>query len=235
MIAEEKLIVLAIDSATQVCSVALTEGHKILGECMLMGSKNHSESLLKLVHDMLTQTQIAPELIDVIAVTTGPGSFTGLRVGISTAQGLAFSLSKTLIGVSSLDVLASQASVFSRNICPMIDARKSQVYTCLYKCSDMNRIEKIEQEAVIEPEKWLKKINAPTVFLGNGAATYRDTIETRLENCLILSDFFGTPRASTVARIAKDLYTVKRGTGFGECIPMYIRAPDAQTNIQSKR
>jgi len=226
--------ILAIDAATQVCSVSLSDGDRILGECMLRGGNNHSELLLKLVDDVLTYTHINPEVLDFIAVTSGPGSFTGLRVGISMAQGLAFSLGKSLIGVSTLDVLASQALMFSQDICPMIDARKNQVYTCLYRVSHVNRIEKVEQETVIEPEKWISNIKAPTVFLGSGVDTYRDIIKARLDNCLILSDYHGMPRASTVARIAQDLYTGKRSTGFEECIPMYIRPPDAEKMYSQK-
>jgi tRNA threonylcarbamoyladenosine biosynthesis protein TsaB len=227
---------LAIDTATRYSSVALVNGDKVAGENLLYGQKNHSEKLLSLVDELFKNTRVAPGSIDLIAVSSGPGSFTGLRVGISTAQGLAFSLGKDLTGVSTLEVLASQVCcMYQGFICPMIDARKQQVYTCLYKCAEKGKLEKVIGETVVGPEKWLLDLPAPVLFLGDGVCSYRKIIKTTMKkNCTILPFYFGIPRASTLAHIAMKRYLKNRRNELEQIAPMYIRPPDAEmkTNIR---
>ena len=128
---KKELITLAIDASGQYCSAAITKGWNLVGEQLISGTKNHSELILLIIDELVNSTGIALSDIDIVAVTKGPGSFTGVRTGISTAQGLAFSLDKILVGVSTLEVLAVQSGIDYGYVCPMIDARKKQVYTCL--------------------------------------------------------------------------------------------------------
>ncbi len=228
--AEHDLTILAIDTATYVCSVAVFVGERLTGESLLHGQKNHSENLLPLIHNLFEHTLISPEQIDLIAVATGPGSFTGLRVGISTAQGLAMALAKDLIGVSSLAVLAAQASLYCGYIAPMIGARRHQVYTCLYRCSAGGVLEKIIGETVIEPALWLEQIPEKVLFIGDGAYAYRDHIENTTKQHLIGSGSCLVPRASSLAYIARKQYLQQGKNKIEEIAPLYIRPPDAELN-----
>jgi tRNA threonylcarbamoyladenosine biosynthesis protein TsaB len=222
--------VLAIDTSTRVCCIALVDGERALGESLLYGQKNHSEKLLSMVDELFANTGVLPRSIDLIAVSSGPGSFTGLRVGISTAQGLAFSLGKDLKGVSTLEVLATQAAMWPGFICPMMDARKQQIYTCLYKYAENGTLTKVIGEAVIEPEKWLRDLPAAALFVGEGAQNYKGMIGKIQKGNTVLPDSHANPRALVLARIARQGYEQNRINELEETGPLYIRQPDAQAN-----
>jgi len=230
------LIVLSVDTATPVCSVALVHGDRVLGETLVCGQKNHSEKLLALIDALFENTQVQPGSIDLIAVSTGPGSFTGLRVGISTAQGLAFSLGKDLVGVSTLHVLAHQVPVASGFVCPVIDARKRQVYTCLYRFSQAGLLEKVIDTTVVEPETWIAQLPAPVTFLGDGAWTYHEMIAAGMPGAFTLVPrSLGIPRASTLAGCGLE-QLAREGTDRPEnIVPLYCRPPDAEKNRGSRK
>ena len=119
----------------------------------------------------------------------------------------------------------------------MIDARKNQVFTCLYKCSGIGLPEKTIDKTVVEPEKWLATIKShkPILFLGNGAWCYHETIETVFKgDYTLLPKFSGIPRASTLGCIAREQHLKNRGNEFDEIVPFYIRPPDAETNLRKK-
>lgn len=232
---EKNLKVLALDTSTRVSSVALIEGDRVAGESLLYSQKNHSEKLLNSIDELFKNTQITPESIDLIAVSVGPGSFTGLRVGISTAQGLAFAIRKDVISVSVLEVLAFQSCMYRGFICPMIDARKQQVYTCLYFCSEEGTLEKVMGETVVEPENWLTELSNPALFVGDGAWAFREKIKKKLKENAVLPSFLGTPRASTLAYIASKSYIRNRRNELEKIIPLYVRPPDVETNSQIRK
>ncbi len=234
---KKEIKVLAIDSATRACSAALVLDGVVAGENFLYGQKNHSENLMTLIDDLFRNTGVSPEDIDLVAVSSGPGSFTGLRVGISTAQGLAFALGKDLAGISTLDILAFQANIGFGYICPMIDAKKNQIFTCLYKCSGSKLPEKTIDKTVVEPEKWLMTINShkPVLFLGDGAWCYHEAIETAFRgDYTLLPPFSGIPRASTLGCIAVERHLKNRKNELDEIVPFYIRPPDAEANLRKK-
>ncbi len=221
--------ILALDSATPACSVAVLSGGNVLAECFSAGQKNHTEKLLKLVDAALSQADAAGEDIDLVAVSVGPGTFTGLRSGISTAQGLAFAWEKPLAGVSSLEILAFQAGPFPGLICPMIDARKQQVYTCRYRMGSNGIPEKCSDERAVAPEQYLAEIQEPAVFIGNGALCYRGLIEDVLgDSARVMPDVLSLPRASTVGCIADRSYSGGTPPGTFQVQPAYIRPPDAK-------
>jgi tRNA threonylcarbamoyladenosine biosynthesis protein TsaB len=224
--------ILAIDTATRLCSVALMEDKRLVAENLLYGHKNHSEKLLRMIHGLLSSSQIAPELLDLIAVSIGPGSFTGLRVGISTAQGLAFSFEKKLIGISSLELLAEQIYMYNGLICPMLDARKQQIYTCLYKRSYSGSLEKIIGDTVILPEAWAAQLPGPVICTGSGASLYRETLSKVLPNgSTFVPEYYGIPRASTLAFCAHEKYAYnEENMLLDNILPMYLRLPDAATH-----
>lgn len=227
--------VLAIHTATAVCGVALTSDDRVAGEIQLYGPKQHSEHLLRLIDGLCTQTGIPLTSIDIIAVTAGPGSFTGLRVGISTAQGLAMALKRPLVGVSTLEALAAQAYSPGRHVCPMIDARKQQVYTCLYRYAETGTLQIVVPETVTAPERWIAELPMATLFIGDAACVHRDYIEKMMQKGLVAPDFLAIPRAATVALLARNRYLHTAPEECATIAPCYVRLPDAELNPQVRK
>lgn len=226
--------ILAIDTATRLCSVALTEDERLIAEILLYGQKNHSEKLLRIIDELCRNAQLSPQLVELIAVSVGPGSFTGLRVGISTAQGLAFSLEKKLIGISSLEVLAAQVCMYQGLICPMLDARKKQIYTCLYNRSIDGTLEKIIDDTVISPDAWAEQIMSPVVCTGSGASLYHNTLLAVLpKGSTFVPEYYSMPRASALALCAHNKYLKNENTPLDKIVPSYLRLPDAVAHKQN--
>jgi tRNA threonylcarbamoyladenosine biosynthesis protein TsaB len=219
--------VLAIDTATPAASAALVENQQILAECMLQGQKNHSERLLQIIDRLFDWTGIARETIDMLAVSVGPGSFTGLRVGISTAQGLAFALDRPLAGVPTLEVVASQATTGDGIVSPMVDARKQQVYAALFHLRG-GVLAQVLPAAVLSPVAWVESLTEHAVLIGTGASVYYASIAeaAAAKGCTIAREQLGIPRASTVASLAQTHYV--GSAGRPELVSaLYVRPPDA--------
>ncbi|MBN2108069.1 MAG: tRNA (adenosine(37)-N6)-threonylcarbamoyltransferase complex dimerization subunit type 1 TsaB [Deltaproteobacteria bacterium] len=217
--------ILAIDTATPSASVALVDEGRILAECLLSGQKNHSERLLQIIDRLFDWTGSARDSIDSIAVSVGPGSFTGLRVGISTAQGLAFALDKPLAGVPALEVVASQATGGDGLVSPMIDARKQQVYACLYHRTG-GVLEQVQPATVCDPDAWVQGLPEPALLIG--AAVYYGRISAcaAAKGCTLAPEHLGIPRASTLAILAQAQYAGRAGRP--ELVSaLYVRPPDA--------
>jgi len=228
------MIILAVDTATRTCSVALLDGDSLLAESLLYGQKHHSEKILGLIEGLFLNTGITGSQLDLIAVATGPGSFTGLRVGLSTAQGLALSLDKPLLGVSTLEVIAAQL-LPSERICPMIDARKGQVYTCLYECEAQGRLKKTVDDTVMRAEAWVAGLEGAIVFAGNGACLYREKIQNAFHGTALFAPAAaGIPRASTLGCIARERAHQAQHHEPERITPHYVRPPDAMAHKHSE-
>lgn len=219
--------ILAIDTATRTCSVALLDGDNILAEALLYGQKHHSEKILSLIEGLFFNTGITGSQLDLIAVSTGPGSFTGLRVGLSTAQGLALSLDIPLLGVSTLEIIAAQLLPAAR-ICPMLDARKGQVYTCLYESGVQGVLKKTIDDTVMPAEEWVSGLEGSVVFAGNGACLYREGIEKAFTGTALFAPAAaGIPRAATLGCIAGARAHQAQPHKPEQVTPHYVRPPDA--------
>ena len=159
--------ILAIDTSTASGSIALLEDDRLIAELTTCSQKTHAERLLPSIKGLLEGADARIEEIDCFAVTKGPGSFTGLRIGLSTVKGLAWSLHKPVIGVSTLEALAMNIPYADKPICPILDARKKEVYAGIYRC-DGNRLERIMDDKAIKPAVLLENIKEPTIFIGSG-------------------------------------------------------------------
>ncbi|MEJ2657285.1 MAG: tRNA (adenosine(37)-N6)-threonylcarbamoyltransferase complex dimerization subunit type 1 TsaB [Desulfobacterales bacterium] len=171
--------------------------------------------------------------VDGFAVTKGPGSFTGLRIGLSTIKGLAAATGKPIVGVSSLEALAIQVSLSQDLICPLIDARKGEVYFSRYRFIG-DRLIKQTNEQVARPEKALSGLNESCVFVGNGALLYKNMI---LEEMGELASFApmiqNTIRASTAAYLSMAKFKSNNTDEIEKFSPDYIRRTDAELKIMN--
>jgi tRNA threonylcarbamoyladenosine biosynthesis protein TsaB len=144
-------------------------------------------------------------------------------------------LKRPLVGVSTLEALAAQAYCPGRHVCPMIDARKQQVYTCLYRCSETGALQMVVPETVTAPERWLDELPAATVFIGDAACMHRDYIEKIKQNGLVAPDFLAIPRAATVALLARKRCLHSAPEDSPTIAPCYVRQPDAELNSQRSK
>lgn len=158
---------LGINTSTKTCSVALLKEHSLIIEITLSDTLSHSRKLLSLINYALDRVKIKISEIDVFAVSTGPGSFTGLRIGIGTLKGLCLATGKPIVGVSTLEALSYSIPYNSALICPILDARNNEVYTSLFRYQD-KRLVRLIDDMVISPEELLPKIKEKVIFLGDG-------------------------------------------------------------------
>jgi tRNA threonylcarbamoyladenosine biosynthesis protein TsaB len=229
------MVTLAVDTATTTASVALLEGTTVLGESFLNIGKHHGETLLPEIMALMTRNSITIEEIDLFAVTLGPGSFTGLRIGASTVKGLAFTVGKPVEGVSTLEALALNVSDISMMICPMLDARKKEVYTALYKPAGDHYPEKIVDETVSDPGHFVKNISENVMFLGDGALLYRDVIrEIVPDKAYFASDHLNYIRASSVGLIGLKKFYEGDTLNLFTFTPQYVRISEAEAKRLSK-
>lgn len=222
--------VLAVDTATNACSAALADRDGTIAELNFFRGRTHSQHLAALVAALLDVAETPIDAVDAFAVDTGPGTFTGLRIGLAMVKGLADATGKPVVGLSSLDVLAAQAGFPPGQICSMLDARRGEVYTARYAVRDRQRTLISAQEAV-EPHRAVTAISGPCLYIGSGAVAYRDVIlETAGPDAWFAAGEANHLRASTVALLG--LRQLQNGDAGdpGALIPNYIRRSDAEYN-----
>jgi tRNA threonylcarbamoyladenosine biosynthesis protein TsaB len=223
--------ILALDTATASCSVAVIEGESLLAELTTVIAQTHSRHLLSMVATAIGMAGLKADQLDGFAVSIGPGSFTGLRIGISSIKGLAFSLRKPVVGISSLAALAWQCNPTPYLICPVIDARKKEVYFGRYRFND-GQMKAEGREQVASPAEAVRGINETCVFVGSGASLYQEKIVAGLGG---LAQFAAqaqhTIRASTVAWLSLGRFKQKQTDDVELLVPHYIRKSDAELNI----
>lgn len=164
--------ILAIDSSSKILSLAVCRNNRLILECNLRLERKLSDELITVLKSTLSKAKISKEEIDAFSVGLGPGSFTALRIGISTMKGLAYSLRKPLVGIPTLDALAFNAQGHNGLICPIIDAKRGNVYSCIYEFRG-NRLTKKSDYLLVDIKSLVKKLNRATVFLGDGISLYK--------------------------------------------------------------
>jgi tRNA threonylcarbamoyladenosine biosynthesis protein TsaB len=219
--------ILAVDTSSKTCSVGLTLGRQVV-DASFTSDRTHSRHLMGMVDDVLRLAGVALQDLDALAVTRGPGTFTGLRIGISTVKGLALACAKPLFGVSGLDALAVQSAMPRYLIFPMVDARRQEIYCAGYRISG-GELERVTEEKAVAPEKVLETIDGPCVFVGDGARRYRELIEAAMGDAgIVMPAAQDIIRASTVARLAAERMKLGERGDDDRLLPLYIRQSDAQ-------
>jgi tRNA threonylcarbamoyladenosine biosynthesis protein TsaB len=170
--------------------------------------------------------------VDGFAVVTGPGTFTGLRIGISTIKGLAYALSKPAVGVTSLAALAAQAELSTKFVCPVMDARRGEVYYGLY-VSEGGEASQVGEHRVAPPSELVKGIRASCQFIGNGARLYRETFAAALGSLARFSHpSRDTLRVETIAKLAWQQFQKNETQTLAAVVPYYIRKSDAERHAK---
>ncbi len=228
---------LTIDTTTKVTAVSLAEDGGLIAEGFLHTSKTHSERLIPMLDQLLVAASWTLQELEMIGVVRGPGSFTGIRIGIATAQGLAQVLKIPLTSVLSLDALAWAGLGRREDIVPILDARKNEWYTARYRwAKGQEKAECLTPPQAIPTDLWLeqlKGLDRPICFVGDATVKYKTRIEEVLgDNAVIMPEFVSLPRGAYAARA---IWQHWQETGIGELVePFYIRFSEAEVNWAKK-
>lgn len=220
--------ILAVDTATEVCGIGLSADGRSRLELIINQGMTHTKVLMEGIRTILALAKWELTELDALAVARGPGSFTGLRIGISTMKGIARSLDKPLVGVSSLEVLARQAPQGHPLVCPMIDARRKEVYWSLYRQSE-DGLTQIHPEQAGSAIDALDQVDGQCLFIGNGAALYAPVINKRHQDAVFMTETtLNAPRPGLVAVLATKLMVTDGGEDIAHFKPVYLRKSDAE-------
>jgi len=233
------LLILSIDTATPCSSVALTRGTRkngsVVASLTLSGGVTHSRRLLTLIDYLMCEADVEWSMIEAIVVSLGPGSFTGLRIGMATAKGLAFGVDKPMIGVSTLDGLASKCG-HSPWICSVLDARKNEVYAAFYRTEAEGLTVPVGVPMVISPEKLAESITDSVLMVGDGTAIYGDLWRSLLgDKVSFAAAQLHEPTASSLGLIGGEKLQAGEVMSAVEVVPSYVRASDAELNLIRKK
>lgn len=227
--------ILGIETSTYSGSVAILNNETVLGEYLINIGPVHSEKIVPAINWLLNQTEISKHKLDLIAVSKGPGSFTSLRIGMSIAKGLSYSLGTNIIGISSLETVASNVYFADYDICSLIDAKRGDVFASVYIYEGLSLVNKIKEQ-LVSVDDLCKKIDETTVFVGEGAYIYRKDIKKKLgKRSVFIPNHLNFPRASNCALIAFSKSKVENvNNDVFNLIPNYIRKSDAEESSENE-
>ena len=229
--------VLAIESTGMVASIAIVDNDQLIGEYTMNHKKTHSQTLLPMLDELGKMIELDLNTIDAIAVSKGPGSFTGLRIGSATAKGLGLALNKPIIPVPTVDAMAYNLWGTDKVVCPIMDARRNQTYTGLYRFEN-GELQVIEEQCAVDIHEIIEKINAygqPVIFLGDGVPVFEEIIA----ECIKVPYEYAPAtcnrqRGSSVAVLGQQLYAKGIFESAEEHKPDYLRQSQAERELQGK-
>jgi len=224
---------LAIETATESCSAALQAGDRLLVRSEL-APRRHAELLLPMCEALIEEAGLRRSDLDALAVGCGPGAFTGVRLAISAAQGIALALDIPVIAVSSLATLAMQAPHNGAAILALIDARMGEVYAATFRRGDDGLVEATGVESVGAADALMLAQDAEWNVLGSGWTSYRDAVGARLARTPVWADGERYPQAADVARLALPLALAGRGVAADQVLPVYLRNNVALTLAEQR-
>lgn len=228
--------VLALDTSSNVATAAVVEDGKLLGESILNHKKTHSQKIMVMVEELLNDLELTVNDIDLFAAANGPGSFTGLRIGVATIKALAHSVNKPVVGVSTLAGLAYNMPYAEHIIVPIMDARRNQVYTASY-IWDEDGFRELTPDEAISIEECVADCGefTDTIFVGDGVEVHREYIKEKLgERAYFAPAPALMQRASSIAAIA--LMKAEKGEtmNYSELTPFYLRKSQAEREYEEK-
>ncbi|MFC4559364.1 tRNA (adenosine(37)-N6)-threonylcarbamoyltransferase complex dimerization subunit type 1 TsaB [Virgibacillus kekensis] len=226
--------ILAMDTSNQALGVALLKDGQLAGEMVTNIKKNHSVRLMPAIDQLMREVNMLPDELDKVVVAKGPGSYTGVRIGLTTAKSMAWALDIPVIGVSSLEVLAYQGSFFDAAVCPFFDARRGLVYTGLYQW-DEGKSQLLKEEQNISMESWLQQlgqVNHKIMFLSPDIKVHQDAILEALgDQAIIPEQPFHIAKPSHLAIAGMN----KNPDHTHTLTPNYLRLAEAEANWKKKQ
>ena len=230
--------VLALETSGTVASAAVQDDNKLLGEITFNYKKQHSTILMPMIDKLLTSLDLDIKDMDSIACSSGPGSFTGLRIGAATAKGLCQGIDKPLIGVPTLDGLAFNIMYSKGIVCPMIDALRNNVYTCIYRW-DREKLVRLDEYMAVSIDEIIEKLknyNEDIIFLADGASLHREILSKEFsKNAFFAQGNLNMQKASSICSAA--LIRLREGDvdNYIDFAPFYIRKSQAEREYENRK
>lgn len=229
--------ILAIDSSSMVATVAITTDGILNAEYTINHKKTHSQTLLPMIAEIVKMIEIDMDSIDAVAITGGPGSYTGLRIGSATAKGIGLALNKPIINVPTMDALAYNLYSSRYVICPIMDARRGQVYTGIYKF-DETEMKTIKPQCIMMIDELIKELDTikePVMFLGDGVDAHKQLIDDTMDTKHYYAPAsINRHKASTLGTIAEIYYKNGKMETAKEHKPEYLRLSQAERELKAK-
>lgn len=227
--------VLGLDTATWTASVGLIDGDTELVERSLAVTGSHARTLLPMIEETLAAAGMDLRDLDLLAVSIGPGSFTGLRIGLSVAKGLGWASGIPLVGVPTLEALAHAAAPRPGLICPVLDARKREVYGAAFRWAGAT-LECVAEVDVLPPEQFAARLTPPCTLVGDGVDAYASVWRACLGEGADLVPFADlSPRGSVVARLGAARFRLRGSSSVAQAEPLYVRKSEAELQRQHRR
>jgi len=228
------MLTVCLDTTTGSSSIAISRDGRLLAASQLAApGKRQNAWLLPELERLLNSCGLDIAQIDLFACASGPGSFTGVRTGVAAVQGLALAGDKPCIGISTLALLAGNLPYAAHPVCPLLDARKDEVYAGLYRCDPLPT--PLRDDCALPPAEFLKQLSGPTIFLGDGAIRYRQLITELLgNNALFAPPSHAIPYAAHGALLAETAFSQGTTSTPEQLLPTYLRLSEAELARQQK-
>lgn len=226
------MLILAFESSARAASVALVEDGRLISQYSQCSGLTHSRTLLPMAEDMLKNAELSLDKVDLFAVAHGPGSFTGIRIGVSTVKGLAWAADKPCVGVSTLEAMAWHGLAAGGLVCPVMDARRSQVYNALFQVENGRPVRLCEDRpiALSQLAEELRTLNAPAFLIGDGAELAEKYLREQAIPCTVAPENLRWQSAWGVAMTAMD----KTPGNADALLPVYLRLSQAERERQER-
>jgi tRNA threonylcarbamoyladenosine biosynthesis protein TsaB len=238
--------ILGLDTSISVASVAISEDGRLVAEDFYprkgsaegSGAKsNHAEIILPLVESVLRRAGIGLSDVGGIAVSIGPGSFTGVRIGLSTVKGLAYGTGMPAVGISTLQAIAARIAGFEGMVCPILDARKGEVYAAVFRTHG-NRLERLTQDALMPILSFLEELRnlektVRCLFIGDAVIAYRPLLQQMSGLQTYIADEEAMPSvAAAIAFLSERQFTEQRAVRLEDLAPVYLRRPECESRMK---
>ena len=224
------MLILAFETSAKAASVALTENGKLLGESYQNTGLTHSQTLMVMAEDVLKQCGKTAADVEAVAVAEGPGSFTGVRIGVAAAKGFAWGKEIPCYGVSTLEAMAESLGAFDGYVCPCMDARRSQVYNALFLAEGgkLTRVSEDRAIALADLKTDLEHLDGPIYLVGDGANLCYNTLGKEVSGLILPPEHRIHQRAVGVAVLAQRMADAGLAPSGGELTPNYLRLSQAE-------
>lgn len=227
--------VLGINTSTTFGSVGLVDTDRVMGEYSLNIPITHSERLMTCIDRLLTDARVRLDEVEGFSIALGPGSFTGLRIGISTVKGLAFATNLPVVGVSTLEALALNVLNATSKVCPILDARKKEVYAALFRTDPSYRMKRLTPDMVTSPQALVEEIDGPVIFLGDGLEVYGNFLKRKLgRQASLVAPELGYVHGTVVARMGMNLIMKGKRLDLASLVPHYVRRSEAEIKYDER-
>lgn len=230
--------ILAIESSSITASVAFVVDDMLTAEYTINHKKTHSQTLLSMIDEICRMAEVEISSIELIAISNGPGSFTGLRIGSATGKGLGLAHNIPVVSVPTLEAMAYNYFGYDKLICPIMDARRGFVYTGVYEWPDGNHFQKKIEQTIISIDELIKQLNCfnqDIIFLGDAVEKYKSIIEANMINKFTFAPVhMNTQRAGSVALLGRVLYEKGESMNARDHLPEYLRPSQAERELTNK-